>query len=70
MFRLTLQASYTSPTENQITNHFTSTKNPTTLYQLARIAGGQAVKNRAGERPPAGFGFVFQVPVHQRTENS
>ena len=30
--------------------------------RLACVAGGQAVKNRAGERPPARFGFVFQVP--------
>ena len=29
---------------------------------VACVAGGQAVKNRAGERPPGGFGFVFQVP--------
>ena len=30
---------------------------------IACIAGGQAVKNRGGERPPVPFGSVFQVPL-------
>ena len=43
-------------------NHAWRYKNRYVVLILACVAGGQAFKDRAGERPPARFGFVFQIP--------
>ena len=45
-----------------LTEFLTTLNGTSAIPTLVCVAGGQAVKDRAGERPPARFGFVFQVP--------